>query len=70
MATIIIKDLSDNLELDRKAMQAILGGARLGSRSGSALRARPGAQGIVNFGTGVAPRSQGPAASEGLKLKG
>jgi hypothetical protein len=29
MATIVIKDLSENIELDRQAMQAIAGGARL-----------------------------------------
>jgi hypothetical protein len=57
MASIIIKDLSDNLELDRKAMQAIMGGSRLGARPGSSLQSRAAAQGIVNFGTGLAPRS-------------
>jgi hypothetical protein len=29
MATIVIKDLSDNTELDRQAMLAIAGGSRL-----------------------------------------
>lgn len=29
MATIVIKDLPDNIDLDREAMQAVTGGARL-----------------------------------------
>lgn len=58
MATITIKDLSDNTELDRKAMQAISGGARLRSsagapRAGGIQPSRP--QRIVDFRTGVAP---------------
>lgn len=41
MATIVIKDLPENTDLDRQAMQAITGGARLrGSRQG-AVRAVP-----------------------------
>jgi len=57
MATISIKDLSDNTELDRKAMQAISGGARLRSatgapRMGGVQPSRP--QRIVDFRTGVA----------------
>lgn len=41
MATITIKDLTDSVELDREAMTAILGGARLRGRqtlAGSALQ--------------------------------
>ena len=52
MATITIKDLSENLALDRKAMQSIMGGARLGAGA----RARPSAAPrIVDFKTGAAP---------------
>lgn len=58
MATITIKDLSENTELDRKAMQAISGGARARSRAG-ALRpagtAPAQARGIVDFRTGALP---------------
>jgi hypothetical protein len=56
MATITIKDLSENTDLDRKAMQAISGGARLRFHAGS-LRpagkapARP--ERIVDFRTGA-----------------
>jgi hypothetical protein len=65
MATITIKDLSENLDLDRKAMQSIMGGARLGSQvrkagvrasgiwaSGAGPARTPR---IVDFKTGVAP---------------
>jgi hypothetical protein len=42
MALITIKDLQQSTELDRKAMQAIVGGARVGVRpadlSGTTLR--------------------------------
>lgn len=34
MATISIKDLPENVELDRQAMRAIAGGARSGGRRG------------------------------------
>lgn len=37
MATIRIKDLSDNTELDRQAMRAIVGGARGGARPWQAI---------------------------------
>lgn len=59
MATITIKDLSDNTELDRKAMQAISGGARLRASAGAP---RPGgvqpsgSQRIVDFRTGIAAK--------------
>ena len=58
MATITIKDLPENLDLDRKAMQAILGGSRLGAgsqvrRAGS--RTPAGSPRIVDFKIGVAP---------------
>jgi hypothetical protein len=58
MVTIIIKDLSENLDLDRKAMQAITGGSRLGSSSRSQGRAAGAVPArsprIVDFKTGVA----------------
>ncbi|HJV28639.1 MAG TPA: hypothetical protein VJ673_23370 [Aromatoleum sp.] len=44
MATIVIKDLPENMDLDRQAMQAITGGARLRGRPGVAVRAVPRAQ--------------------------
>ncbi|BAL24497.1 hypothetical protein [Azoarcus sp. KH32C] len=41
MATIVIKDLPENMDLDRQAMQAITGGARLRGRPGVTVRALP-----------------------------
>lgn len=40
MATIVIRDLPENTALDREAMRAISGGARLGGRPAGA-RAMP-----------------------------
>jgi hypothetical protein len=56
MGTIVIKDLSDNLDLDRKAMQAIMGGSRLRSRVRAAGAVPASSPRIVDFRTGVAPR--------------
>jgi hypothetical protein len=53
MATITIKDLSDNTDLDRKAMQAISGGSRLRSYAGVLRPAQP--QRIVDFRTKAKP---------------
>jgi hypothetical protein len=49
MATITIKDLSGNTDLDRKAMQAISGGSRARSHAGVLQTAQP--QRIVDFRT-------------------
>lgn len=53
---IVIKDLSDNLDLDRKAMQAITGGSRLRSRVRAAGATPVSSQRIVDFRTGAVPR--------------
>lgn len=39
MATIVIKDLPENMDLDHQAMLAITGGARLRGRAAAAARA-------------------------------
>jgi hypothetical protein len=39
MATIVIKDLPENMDLDREAMQAITGGARLRASPAVSVRA-------------------------------
>jgi hypothetical protein len=57
MASIVIKDLSDNLELDRKAMQAISGGSRLRSQVKAAGAVPASSPRIVDFKTRAAPRS-------------
>lgn len=41
MARIVIKDLQQNIELDRQAMLAIAGGARLRAPGAGALPAAP-----------------------------
>jgi hypothetical protein len=59
MATIVIKDLSENIDLDRQAMVAITGGARTRGRqsyAGRQLAGRPalGNTRIVDFPVGYA----------------
>jgi hypothetical protein len=49
MATITIKDLSENTDLDRKAMQSISGGSRARSQAGVLQPSQP--QRIVDFRT-------------------
>lgn len=53
MGKIVIKDLSENVELDRKAMQAIAGGSRFRAQAGAVATAQQ-ARGnrIVDFRTG------------------
>jgi hypothetical protein len=65
MATITIKDLSENLDLDRKAMRDISGGARYRMAPGASIAGPASARGtrIVDFRTGVA-RSAGAATKQ------
>jgi hypothetical protein len=49
MATIVIKDLSENADLDRKAMRAITGGSRLRSGAGGLAQQPQRAKRIVDF---------------------
>jgi hypothetical protein len=56
MATITFKDLSENTDLDRKAMQAISGGSRV--RSSAGVLRTPQPQRIVDFRTG--PKTSRP----------
>jgi hypothetical protein len=57
---IIIKDLSENVDLDRKAMQAITGGSKLRppllSRITAAGTVPASSPRIVDFRTGALPR--------------
>jgi hypothetical protein len=57
MGNIVIKDLSENLDLDRKAMRAITGGSRLRSQVRAAGAAPASSPRIVDFRTGAVPRS-------------
>ncbi|MFP3569556.1 hypothetical protein [Paraburkholderia sp. SIMBA_030] len=52
MAKLVIKDLTDSAELDRQAMAAIVGGARIGARSSFAAQPAPGSPRIVEFPPG------------------
>jgi hypothetical protein len=65
MAHITIKDLSENVELDRQAMQSIAGGSRWLGQGGAVGRAPARSQGIVDFKTGVA----GAAPRQGTQNK-
>ena len=52
MAKLLINDLTDSLELDRDAMAAILGGARIGARLTSATPLAPACARIVEYPPG------------------
>jgi hypothetical protein len=54
MAKLIIKDLTDSVELDREAMAAIVGGARVGARSSIAAPLVPPATRVVEYPPGFA----------------
>jgi hypothetical protein len=58
MATIVIKDLPENVDLDREAMQAIAGGARLRGRT--SVQARATARGNRSARRPAEPRSSPP----------
>ena len=60
MAIIVIKDLSDSIDLDRQAMLAISGGARSG-RPWQALAALAQDRRIVDYPPGMARRRTAPA---------
>jgi RecB family exonuclease len=65
MAHITIKDLSENVELDRQAMQSIAGGSRWRGQAGAIGRTPARGQRIVDFKTGAA----GAAARQGTQNK-
>lgn len=52
MAKLIIKDLTENVELDREAMAAIVGGARVGARSSIAAPLVPVLTRVVEYPPG------------------
>lgn len=68
MASIVIKDLIENTELDRQAMTAIIGGSRRGGRplpsqvSGPALFRTTR---IVDYPAGFGQRRTAPAGQRG-----
>ena len=60
MAKLIIKDLADSVKLDREAMAAIVGGARVGARSSIAAPLVPAATRVVEYPPGF------PAAHQNI----
>jgi hypothetical protein len=52
MAKLVIKDLTDSVELDRQAMAAIVGGARIGARASVAVQVAPGSVRVVDYPPG------------------
>ena len=52
MAKLVIKDLTDSVELDREAMAAIVGGARIGARASVAVQVVPGSARVVDYPPG------------------
>ncbi|MET0964696.1 MAG: hypothetical protein ABWY05_18045 [Noviherbaspirillum sp.] len=61
MATILIKDLSDNTELDRQAMRAIVGGARGGARPWQAIAGIFQVRRVVDYPPGIKRAGAPPA---------
>lgn len=54
MSTISIKDLSESVDLDREAMHAIVGGARLGGRQNFPVRPLSRTARIIDYPPGLA----------------
>ncbi|CAD6542414.1 hypothetical protein LMG28727_04000 [Paraburkholderia kirstenboschensis] len=52
MARLLINDLTNSVELDREAMAAIVGGARIGARSTSASPLVPVSARVVEYPPG------------------
>ena len=60
MGIIVIKDLQENLELDRQAMLAISGGSRFRTGSAGVRRDVLRGHGLVNFAQKAAPKRPPP----------
>ncbi len=58
MAVIVIKDLSENMDLDREAMTAIIGGARLAGSYRWQAHRRPTLTRLVQYPEGFPGTSQ------------
>jgi len=65
MASIVIKDLTENTELDRQAMLAIAGGSRM--RSGGGVAARPAVRRLrlYDIAAGSAAKPAAPRPTPG-----
>ncbi|CAE6741522.1 hypothetical protein [Paraburkholderia haematera] len=60
MAKLVIKDLTESVELDRQAMAAIVGGARIGARASVAVQTVPASARVVEYPPGF------PAAHQAI----
>jgi hypothetical protein len=67
MATISIRDLSENVDLDRKAMRDISGGARFRATAGVPRAVPLRGTRIVDFRTGAAGNGQAGGSAKPLK---
>lgn len=59
MSTIVVKDLQENVDLDRQAMLAIAGGSRFGGRPSFLGHATIRAARVVNLPPGFAVKGEG-----------
>lgn len=65
MAVIVIKDLSENMDLDREAMHAIIGGARLAGSYRWQSHRRPSLTRLIQYPDGFPGTSQAAGQERG-----
>jgi hypothetical protein len=66
MAKLVIKDLTESVELDRQAMAAIVGGARAGARASITMLAAPLSARVVDYPPGFPAARQTIADASGI----
>jgi hypothetical protein len=66
MAKLVIKDLAESVELDREAMVAIVGGARIGTRASITMLAAPLSARVVDYPPGFPAARQTIADASGI----
>jgi hypothetical protein len=68
MTKLIIRDLTDSVELDRQAMAAIVGGARIGARLNAAAPLVPPSARVVEYPPGF-PNAHRTIAKAAIQRK-
>ncbi|WNC93278.1 hypothetical protein RI103_20950 [Paraburkholderia sp. FT54] len=68
MTKLIIRDLTDSVELDRQAMAAIVGGARIGARLNAAVPLVPASARVVEYPPGF-PNAHRTIAKAAIQRK-
>ncbi|MFL9868205.1 hypothetical protein PQR67_28845 [Paraburkholderia fungorum] len=68
MAKLVIKDLTESVELDRQAMTAIVGGARIGARASIGLQVVPASARVVDYPPGFPAARQTIADASGAAV--